>query len=116
MEPKTIYITIGNSDDKLTQAQWATFVADVDAALDAACEFEDTVFHGNWLSPSQSPYQNACWCLTLSSLQAEVALRQEMLMLVKKYGQESITWASAQVEFLRLSDPTLVSQEGSDDE
>ena len=30
---KTIYVAIGNSDDKLTQREWFDFVGDVDGTL-----------------------------------------------------------------------------------
>jgi hypothetical protein len=50
----TIYISIGNSDDKLTQFQWASFQNDVSRALDAF----GAHIHGQWYSAPDSAFQN----------------------------------------------------------
>jgi hypothetical protein len=55
----TAYVSIGNSDDKLTQARWSQFVSDTSVAVrDYAM-----AVHGAWLSEPASMFQNACWCL-----------------------------------------------------
>lgn len=54
----TVYITIGNSDNRLTQAMWSNF-------CDEISDLVTTVglpVHGKWYSAPDSPYQNACFC------------------------------------------------------
>ena len=99
--PKTIYVSIGNTDDKLRQAEWAAFVSTVNAVVSG--------FHlyGEWYSRPDSWVQNACWCLELpdesQSLQ-ETILRAALVDIARSYRQDSIAWAEAQVEFLSPSD------------
>jgi len=91
----TFYISIGNSDDKLTQKEWAEFVGDVDMAIVEA----EPILHGRWFSRSDSPWQNACWCIQLSS--GVDKLRRRLGDLAHKYRQDSVAWAEAPVtEFL----------------
>lgn len=94
-----VYISISNSDDKLSQADWAGFFGDThDAINDAAI-----TVHGEWLSASASPYQNACWCVELHDPDA-FALAGELGRLAAVYGQDSIAWAEvAKTEFLGAS-------------
>lgn len=96
-----VYISIGNSDDKLTQADWAGFIQDVhDAANDAAI-----AMHGEWFSAPASPWQNACWCVELHDPDA-FALAGELGRLCAIYGQDSIAWAEvAKTEFLSPEAP-----------
>lgn len=59
----TIHVAIGNSDDRLAQATWSRYVADVDAAIREHAE----EVHGEWFSRPNASWQNACWAFTLSS-------------------------------------------------
>jgi hypothetical protein len=88
----TVYISIGNSDDRLTQAQWSDFVAEArDEVRQHAAEV-----HGDWLSASDSRYQNACWCAVIpADGVAEASLRRRMAALRKRFGQDSAAWAVA---------------------
>lgn len=98
----TVYVSIGNSDDKLTQADWAAFHAAVDGVIRRAAR----QMHGAWVSPSTDPWQNACWCFEVVAdpdpdyCQARW-LRGQLTNLAGAYGQDSIAWAEApNVEFL----------------
>lgn len=83
---KTVYISIGNSDDKLTQKTWSQFVGD----LDEVCSVFER--HGAWSSQSWSPYQNACICVVVPN--AEVReLRNALRSLARRYSQGSIAMA-----------------------
>lgn len=93
---KTIYASIGNSDDRLTQKQWA----------DYAEEFVQTItdlseqFFGVWYSESSSEYQNMCVAFEVGE-GAEKELRQQLTRLRKDYVQDSIAWSEVpQTEFL----------------
>ncbi len=99
----TVYVTIGNSDDKLSQAEWASFYAAVDGVIRRAAYR----VHGAWVSPSTDPWQNACWCAEVfpgpvgNVSDAPMWLRSQLANLAGAYGQDSVAWAEAPtVEFL----------------
>lgn len=90
----TLAVAIGNSDDKLTQAEWADYCTDVRGALwGVAVE----VF-GEFASASTSRFQNACY-LVRAELDDE--LRARLAELARDYGQESIAVAVGETEFVR---------------
>lgn len=100
-----VYVSIGNSDDKLTQEQWATFVNAVQETIDNALRYagDGSSIHGRWLSEPASKYQNACWCIEfMDALCPEIPpLRNWLRNLARIYNQDSIAWAEAiKVEFL----------------
>jgi hypothetical protein len=92
----TVYVSIGNTDDKLTQLGWSRFYQAVDEAVRA---HETGGIYGVWISPSVVPYQNACWAFEIDE-RAEVTLRVELMDIAAFYAQDAITWAEAQTEFL----------------
>jgi hypothetical protein len=92
----TVYISIGNSDDGLSQVEWAAYVKDVDAAV----KMYSASRHGKWMSLPHSPWQNACWCVEVSE-GATLFLRGALATLAAAYRQESIAWAVAETEFLK---------------
>ena len=55
----TAYISIGNSDDKLTQAEWSHYVAELNHLIDKFA----TRVHGRWFSRPDDPWQNHCVCV-----------------------------------------------------
>lgn len=83
----TIYASIGNSDDKLGQAEWSRY----------AKEFVRTIgrhavrVHGEWYSESASPYQRACMAFGIGA-DGEVALRRTLTALRAEFRQDSIAW------------------------
>jgi hypothetical protein len=92
----TVYVSIGNSDDKLSQARWAMFQMDVARALTGA----GAKFHGEWHSHAGSMWQNACWCFEIVPTVAE-KLKLQLGRLANAYDQDSIAWAEApRTEFL----------------
>lgn len=92
----TVYITLGNSDDKLPQNEWAHFVAAVRGVL----RDEASVMHGEWFSLPDSPWQNVCWCVEVPE-QLLARTRYRIGKLAPEYRQDSIAWAEAPtVEFL----------------
>ena len=93
---RTIYVTIGNSDDKLTQNEWAHFYASVAGAIN----MDAHVVHGRWLSASSDPWQNACWCFEVEERRVG-RLRDRLAKQAQAFRQDSIAWAEAPtVEFL----------------
>lgn len=105
---KIVYISIGNSDDKLTQAEWAEFVTHVDIALMDREQLHDPYApiirrHGNWRSRPDDPWQNACWCIELDdeSTDGEIGhIKADLAQLAEGFRQDSIAWAEATTEFI----------------
>lgn len=90
------YVSIGNSDDKLTQVEWSRFVIDFSAMVVSLA----SQTHGAWFSHPASPRQNACWCLEFASEAMAQTAKDEARSLAAKYRQDSIAWAVAETEFL----------------
>lgn len=90
-----VYLSIGNSDDKLTQREWCSYVVEIMSRVAAVGHL-----HGQWSSNPVGPYQNACWCVEFST-DAEVAEAREVATEIrKKYRQDSVAWAVAETEFI----------------
>jgi hypothetical protein len=115
--PFTVYVSIGNSDDKLTQREWSEFVGDVD---DAVCLFADTI-HGSWYSLPNKAWQNACWAFEVNPVRA-CALKDQLARLADRYRQDSIAYAFASPQFIRSeatpgagpqADPALIGEKAS---
>jgi hypothetical protein len=102
---KTIFISIGNSDDKLSQADWSSYVLDVDRAFEASVRYEGARVHGRWYSRPDEPWQNACWCAEWHDDLAEVvdALRRKLATIARTYRHDSIAWAEAQTTFIEAA-------------
>jgi hypothetical protein len=81
------YVSIGNSDDSLSQKRWAQFTASLTAALRMNVE----EIHGEWYSAPDAPYQNMCVCIEYL-LSDEEELKGSIRTLAKAFGQESIVW------------------------
>jgi hypothetical protein len=88
-------ISIGNSDDKLTQADWSQFIKQTREICNLAVQV-----HGEWFSAPDSPWQNANWCVEFSEPTWEDEARAALRVLAAKYGQDSIAWTQGPVEFL----------------
>lgn len=107
---KTIYISIGNSDDKLKQAEWSRFIADTYALVDG---YSAAIHFAGYAAPG-APWQNACWCIEIEpdrirriqmpndhrEVRTEDLLRERLAQIAAQYGQESIAWAEATTEFI----------------
>jgi hypothetical protein len=92
----TVYVSIGNSDDKLTQREWSAFWEHAGAVI----RRWSAAIHGEWLSLPGAPYQNACWCIEVDEETADLILRPELVHLVRHFRQDSIAWAEATTTFL----------------
>lgn len=88
----TVYVSIGNSDDKLTQAEWSRFVADVRGDIICA----GGAFLGSWVSPSSDPWQNACWCFTIVPGVRD-RLRECLASRGREFRQDAVAWAEVPV-------------------
>lgn len=95
MERITVYVSIGNSDDKLSQREWSEFYEETDDLVG----FAAAKVHGRWTSAPTDAYQNACWCVELDLDDAE-NLRKDLPGLAYRYRQDSIAWAVATTDFI----------------
>lgn len=91
-----VYISIGNSDDRLTQAEWSAYVAGIRGVINA---WTKTV-HGAWLSAPDSRWQNACWCIELEDETYARDMRDALAKIRQHYRQDSVAWAAADTEFI----------------
>jgi hypothetical protein len=92
----TVYISIGNSDDKLSQVEWSKFVVGISAEVVSLA----TQTHGAWFSHPAVPWQNACWCVEFASEAQEMTAKETAAEIGRRFGQESVAWATAQTEFI----------------
>ena len=96
--PRTpVYVSIGNSDDKLSQRRWHEFWVSVRNVV--VREFAERV-HGEWPSIGIGPYQNACICVEIDPADV-VHCKASLSELAAEFGQDSIAWAEARTEFIR---------------
>jgi hypothetical protein len=96
----TAYVTIGNSDDKLSQEDWAAFCDDVAVAV-SDCARRGGQIHAACFSMPNVPWQNAVWALEAEQ-EPTIDLRLTLRRLAHRYRQDSIAWAQVNggVEFL----------------
>ncbi len=92
----TVYVSIGNSDDKLSQADWAHLLARVQAEIHEAA----SAIHGEWYSAPDARWQNACFCADLD-LPSVPYLKDALRLACAEFGQESIAWADAETTFIK---------------
>ena len=91
----TVYISIGNSDDKLSQYEWKRYV---DLTRDVVRTDAEQV-HGEWFSAPDSRWQNACWCVEVDSAVAPV-MQHNLAAIAAYFKQDSIAWAVAETQFI----------------
>lgn len=92
---KTVSVLIGNSDDKLPQSSWSTFVEWTDKAINEYC---DGVHFMGYSNPA-AKWQNACWVFTITE-EREPELKAVLRKLRDKWGQDSIAYVVGKTEFL----------------
>lgn len=92
----TVYVSIGNSDNKLPQAEWSEYVADFREAME---RYADQIL-GEWYSLPDSAFQNACMGIELLPDDVD-ALTERLIDVRETYGQTSVAWSIApKTEFL----------------
>ena len=96
---KTATILIGNSDDKLGQSVWSSFVSDMQSLI----ALNDFTVHFAGASMSTAPWQNACWVIGYDEEQADyflAVLSDELGLLARQYNQDSIALVVGTTEFI----------------
>ena len=83
----TVAVLIGNSDDKLSQAEWAQFVRSV---LDTVCGSADKVhFEGH--TPQASPRQSVAVVFEISTDKRH-QLQRDLKDIKREFRQDFIAW------------------------
>lgn len=98
----TITIQIGNSDDKLTQVQWCSYVLDVENAIKTAFGRKPEV-HFTGGSEADKPWQNYCWVFAIPARDLVTTLQVARAVLAKlaaKHNQDSIAMTVGKTEFV----------------
>jgi len=130
------YISIGNSNDRLSQREWASFIADVKQLIELRSDAGILQIHGTWYSGPDQPQQNANWCVEIlpptwyakteptASLvsshiaarerrrqldmhERRIALQEELATLCRRYRQDTFAWATAEVELVKTGWPEI---------
>ena len=96
MRTQTVTVQIGNSDDKLTQKQWAQFVNTVESAT----EKWGLQTHFFSASSGHKPWQNACWVLEISPELFQMLL-VELSEIAKNFRQDSIAVTTGETIFVK---------------
>ena len=96
---RTVYVSIGNSDNKLTQQEWSDFWHEMNNWIQGR-----VAVHGAWLSEPSSRYQNACWCFEVpddpNSFVTQ-AMISNLIRIARDHRQDSVTWMLGDVQFLK---------------
>lgn len=85
---RTVYVSVGNSDDRLSQLEWAAFLRDVVIAIRRVAR----QVYGEWYSAPDAPFQNACVGFALHGSEV-LPLQGELASLRTNYRQDSLAWA-----------------------
>jgi hypothetical protein len=93
---KTVVIQIGNSDDKLTQSEWAVFHYLVNNTIEDYAQEIHFVGH----AAGNSPFQNACFVAVVESDYKLKELKEELKRIRAKYKQDSVAWMEGTTEFV----------------
>lgn len=86
--PITVFITIGNVDDKLTARGWAQMHDEVAKTIELA----GGIFQGEWFSSPISRRQSACWCVDIQP-GITTRLKGELGALGASYGRGMVAWS-----------------------
>ena len=90
-------IQIGNSDDKLTQAEWSEYVTELNQILQ---NWQVSV-HFLGYSPANAPWQNACWVFEVETDPWLEDMKAELSYLARKFRQDSIAFTIGDTEFVK---------------
>ena len=89
-----VYVSIGNSDDKLSQSLWSSFTEQVRAEL----RRHATGVHGEWYSAPDAAYQNACFCVEFGGRDVPnkvLLVKMNLERIRGDFQQDSVAWAEA---------------------
>ena len=90
-----VVISIGNSDNKLTQLQWSDYVSEVeDLIYKSYCRIH--FFAG---SETYKPWQNVLWLLEFNEVYLPM-LEAELKVIRERYNQDSVAIMIGKVKLI----------------
>jgi hypothetical protein len=103
------FISIGNSDDKLTQSEWSNLCDQVNRLAHASTT--RSKMHGAWFSLPNDEWQNACWCVEFDPNLPVVTrdgqqkpllqhVEDRLTEFAREFQQKSIFFAQAEPKFI----------------
>lgn len=91
-EDLVTYISIGNSNNKLSQQEWCTFIGQVRNGVSTCGDVL-----GEWFSLGDAPWQNACWAVRVRD---KTVLQAGLRHAAQLFRQDSISWVEGRAELL----------------
>lgn len=91
----TFVVQIGNSDDKLGQVEWNSFVHQV--AIVITVHASEVHYCG--FSHSDAPWQNACWVFEMGNDQID-RFRKGLIEVKERFRQDSIAVTYGKTRFI----------------
>lgn len=91
-----VTLQIGNTDNRLTQQEWAAFVEEVNAEVDRS----NPSVHFFGAPPTTASWQNAAWVAEAWNLESLAGFKDRLTAIRKKYRQESVAFTIGQTEFI----------------
>lgn len=91
---KTVTIQIGNSDDKLTQTEWAAYVLMMRTNILQHC----TAVHFFGASANWERWQNVAWVVVCEDAKL-AALKAAVTDARSTFNQDSAAWTEGETQF-----------------
>ena len=91
----TITIQIGNTDDKLSQSEWADYVSEVREIVTR----HSNVVYFFGASANWERWQNAAWVIEFDRRRIRM-LKTLLLRTRKRFSQDSVAWSEGETQFI----------------
>lgn len=95
----TLIIQIGNSDDKLSQREWSSFILEIDIILEGLVEWGRGTIHFSGHSNPNEFWQNYCWVVEIDEDYLD-QVKKSLIGIRSKYRQDSLAWTLGKTEFI----------------
>jgi hypothetical protein len=92
---KTVCLQVGNSDDKLSQADWSRFVSEIRYTV---VEWITDIHFSGASYPTES-WQNACFVWAVPDENIE-KVKDAVKEIRQRYQQDSVAWLEGSTEFV----------------
>jgi hypothetical protein len=92
---KTIVVQIGNSDNKLSQTEWAEFVRQVEAMIREHAK----AIHFFGGTENWAARQRVCWVFDCEDLQS-VNLKKQLTKIREEFRQDAAAFTQGETEFI----------------
>jgi len=92
---KTLIVQIGNSDDKLTQKEWAVYCSEIHSSMNSYC----VDIHFNGCSDGSHPWQNMCIVGEVPAGNVG-GLKDQLRSIRERWHQDSVAILVGDSEFI----------------